>query len=418
MKTLLNPILFTLGQCISIRSMIWARSFAIITILSIINIYVYADEPNFGDQQDMGLIEYYNIREASGIAASRKNKDVLWTHNDSGDINRIYAFDTQGRHLGIYRIEGARSVDWEDMAVGPGPVEGQHYIYIGDIGDNSIQRKLISIYRVPEPDVYASQSPIDSTITGVETINFQYPDGSRDAETLMVDPLTKDIYVVSKMGYSVRVYLAPFPQSTTETIILDHVATLSIRGMVGGDISPTGLEILIKTYFNMYYWCRTPGQSLSQVFENEPVTVPYTTEPQGEAVGWASDGMGYYTISEEARSTPAHLYFYPRLTALVVTNEDKIFPFQLYQNYPNPFNPSTTIQYTIPDKVNKHVSLKLYDLRGALIKTLVDQVVSPGNHSLIWNGTDDTGNKVSSGIYLYQLQAGEFTKSNKMILMR
>jgi len=92
--------------------------------------------------------------------------------------------------------------------------------------------------------------------------------------------------------------------------------------------------------------------------------------------------------------------------------------FTLSVNRPNPFNPSTTIQYCIPADVNEHVSLKIYDIRGALVKTLAEHVNNPGIYSVVWHGTDTTGNIVSSGIYIYQLQAGDFTKSNKMMLMR
>lgn len=279
-------------------------------------------DPNFGDRQDQGLIEYDPINEASGIAVSRQNPNVLWTHNDLGDEARLYAFNLQGRHLGVYHIAGIANRDWEDIAVGRGPVEGKTYIYIGEIGDILAEHDLKFIYRIPEPIVDSNQAPVNTSISGAETITIQYPDGNRDAETLMVDPLTKDIYIISKWESEVGVYRAPYPQSTTQTIILEHVATLNLTQTVGGDISPSGLEILIKTYSTMYYWCRTPEHTLWQPFENEPVTVPYISEPQGEAVGWASDGMGYYTISEELDDdTPAHLYFYPRLTISVDTNE-------------------------------------------------------------------------------------------------
>lgn len=92
--------------------------------------------------------------------------------------------------------------------------------------------------------------------------------------------------------------------------------------------------------------------------------------------------------------------------------------FNLFQNSPNPFNPLTTIQYNVPVGNTEYVRLNVYDLRGALVRILVDNVVVPGYHSIVWDGTDKTGKKVSSGIYIYQLKAGEFTKSNKMILMR
>ncbi|MBN1294215.1 MAG: T9SS type A sorting domain-containing protein [Candidatus Latescibacteria bacterium] len=91
---------------------------------------------------------------------------------------------------------------------------------------------------------------------------------------------------------------------------------------------------------------------------------------------------------------------------------------KLSQNYPNPFNPSTSIKFFIPDDESKHVYLKVYDVRGALVKTLVDRIAEPGVHSIIWDGTDTNDIKVSSGIYIYRLQEGKFTKSEKMMLIR
>ncbi len=92
--------------------------------------------------------------------------------------------------------------------------------------------------------------------------------------------------------------------------------------------------------------------------------------------------------------------------------------FEVLQNYPNPFNPVTTIEYQIASGSSGRVTLKVCDLRGAVVRTLVDRVESPGIHSVIWDGRDESGNMVSSGIYIYQIKAGHFIQSNKMILMR
>jgi hypothetical protein len=126
----------------------------------------------------------------------------------------------------------------------------------------------------------------------------------------MVDPLTKDIYIISKRDSSSRVYRAPYPQSTTQPILMEHVANLPIGGAVSGDISSAGNEILIKTYVAIYYWSRSPQQDLWRAFDKAPVKVPYVIEPQGEAVCWKPDAKGYYTLSEEFRGIPTHLYFY------------------------------------------------------------------------------------------------------------
>ena len=281
------------------------------------------DTPDFASGVELGQLEYEWLNEASGLAASQKNENVIWSHNDSGDDNVIYALNLRGEHLGIYIIEGADARDWEDIAVGPGPDEGESYIYIGEIGDNYSQYDEKYIYRVPEPDVDANQEPVETTLTGVETITYQYPDGNRDSETLMVDPLTKDIYVVSKREWKdIRVYRAPYPQSTTELNTLDHVATLSLYNVVAGDISPNGLEILIKTYPMIYYWSRTSEENLWEAFNADPVMVPYIEELQGEAVCWDTDGMGYFTAGEEAAGIESHLFVYPRINpSVVIINE-------------------------------------------------------------------------------------------------
>lgn len=272
-----------------------------------------AQAPNIGKRIDLGRIQYDGLHEISGVAASRQNPNVFWLHNDSGDRNVLYAMNHRGEHLGIYEIVGAGARDWEDIAAGPGPRRGQHYLYIGDFGDNDAEYEIKYIYRVLEPAVRAIQQPVNIRLFGAETIAFVYPDGKRDAESLMVDPASLDIYVVSKREARVRVYRLPYPQSTSSLNTAQLVALLPFTMAVAGDISPDGREILIKTYDAIYYWTRRPGQSIADALVVEPVMLPYYLEPQGEAIAWHPDGAGYYTVSEEFKKIPAHLYFYPRI---------------------------------------------------------------------------------------------------------
>jgi hypothetical protein len=90
--------------------------------------------------------------------------------------------------------------------------------------------------------------------------------------------------------------------------------------------------------------------------------------------------------------------------------------FNISQNYPNPFNPSTTIRYAIPNV--SYVSLRIYDILGREVKTLVNSEQNIGIHSVQWNGDNNYGNKVSSGIYLYKIEAGNFIMTKKMILLK
>jgi hypothetical protein len=90
--------------------------------------------------------------------------------------------------------------------------------------------------------------------------------------------------------------------------------------------------------------------------------------------------------------------------------------FTLHANYPNPFNPSTTISYDLPKR--SLVTLGIYDLLGKQIKILVNQSQDAGNKIAMWNGTDNLGRPVSAGVYLYQIQAGDFTQTRKMLLLK
>ncbi|MBN1561997.1 T9SS C-terminal target domain-containing protein, partial [candidate division KSB1 bacterium] len=103
------------------------------------------------------------------------------------------------------------------------------------------------------------------------------------------------------------------------------------------------------------------------------------------------------------------------MTSLV---EQPLVPleFALLQNYPNPFNPQTTIRFDLP--ASAEVSLVVYDMQGRIVRTLMAGHQGAGVHSAIWNGTDDAGRAVASGLYIYHLTAGEFSDIRKMTLLK
>lgn len=254
--------------------------------------------PLFLAGQPVGTVESALLREASGLAASRANADVLWAHNDSGDTARLFAMNLQGTHLGVYNLLGVTATDCEDLAIGPGPVAGQAYLYLGDIGDNNAVHTVIRLYRVPEPAVSATQTPVTVSLSGVATITLQYSDGPRDAETLMADPVTGDVYIVSKRETPSRVYRAAYPQSTTETVTLEYCGQLTWGWATGGDISPNGGEILVRGYTSAYMWRRPAGTTVWAALSGTGYQVPLVSEPQGEASCFERAGHGYFTLSE------------------------------------------------------------------------------------------------------------------------
>ncbi len=102
-------------------------------------------------------------------------------------------------------------------------------------------------------------------------------------------------------------------------------------------------------------------------------------------------------------------------TSVNDVNIEKI-EFNLKQNYPNPFNPQTNIEFEL--KKDSNVELKVYDINGQEVNTLINNNLNSGNHKLIWNGTDNNNNKVSSGVYFYRLNANGTTDTKKMILLK
>jgi hypothetical protein len=262
--------------------------------------------PSFDAGANLGVVGEAEIVETSGLAVSRAHADVLWLHNDSGDGARAFAIGTDGALLGQIAIDGALALDWEDMALGPGPEAGVDYLYFGDIGDNLMFRSFITAYRVAEPDPRRLGGQVTAT-----ALNLDFPDGPHDAEALMSDPRTGDLYVVSKIGSGASgVYRAAFPQTVGTTNALELVASTAIGGEVGvdplsgsplvtgGDISPDGSLVVLRTYSSVFGWRRGPEMTIGEAFATEPCPLPAMDEPGGEAI--AVGPAGYYTISEGA----------------------------------------------------------------------------------------------------------------------
>ncbi|MEQ9442354.1 MAG: hypothetical protein RIG62_25165 [Cyclobacteriaceae bacterium] len=285
---------------------------------------VTADSP-FLAPVPLGLVIDERLEEVSGLVASRKNPGMLWVHNDSGNPAELYLLDSQAVVRAVY-VLGTEQRDWEDIAIGPGPVEGETYLYVGDIGDNFAIHSTNYIYRFPEP-AWAGSTLADSatvairpdTIPHIDTLAFTYPDEQWDAETLLLDPLTRDLYVLSKAMSSMHVYRLPYPQQTDTVAVAQLLAALPFEGanlldrLVAGDIAADGQALLLKTYEQIFYRTRTDSTgSLNDWLKQPADTLPYPAEPQGEAVGFAVDGSGYYTLSESRIGTDLYLYFYPR----------------------------------------------------------------------------------------------------------
>ena len=258
------------------------------------------------------------VVEASGLAASKQNQGVLWAHNDSGHASELYAVRLDGTPVGTFFLSESESIDWEDVAIGPGPIDGQDYLYVADLGANKKPRDIFTVYRVPEPKLDLEAPALARTeLEGVSPLHFQYADGeSHDAETIMIDPVTGDLILVTKSftGKS-TVFRAHPPDAASTPEVLERLLDLTIvkderRGsaqVTGGDISRDGSQILIRTYTDIYWWERLDGFSIADALRGPRCTVSILEEPQGEAIGFAPDGRSYFTVSE-GEDQPLHQF--------------------------------------------------------------------------------------------------------------
>ena len=96
--------------------------------------------------------------------------------------------------------------------------------------------------------------------------------------------------------------------------------------------------------------------------------------------------------------------------------ENNLKNYTLYQNYPNPFNPATTIKFTL--EKTEAVNIKIYDIKGALIRELMNKKANAGLNKIVWDGKNEHGNLVTSGIYFYRISAGKFSQTKRMVFIR
>lgn len=270
---------------------------------------------------NVGSVTDSDLYEPSGIAASRVNPRVQYVHSEKDRPTMLALSTTDASVVGKYTVSIPNVWDWEDIATGPCPTGS--CIFAGDIGlsngETPAADKSYSIYRVPEPNIAAGQT--SGALTG-DQFRFRYPGGALyEAEALMVHPVTGDIYVITKVenGQS-GVYKFPNPlpaPSTSAVTTLTKVATLNIPTYPGNAqtdphaatwyaqvsaaaIHPSAERFLVRTPYMVYEYRAPAGGSFESAFTGTRVTLTApSSEGQGEAIDYAADGSGYYTLGEE-----------------------------------------------------------------------------------------------------------------------
>lgn len=268
----------------------------------------------YGPPEVAGKLESGELKEASGIAASKCQPDVYWTHNDSGDEAFLFAINSKGEHLGVWKIAGAANRDWEDIAAIKA-ADGKCHLLIGDIGNNELERDALTIYTVEEPaaDERTSQSSAkDPLAAGPAALSsVKYPNERHNAEALLSHP-SGELYILTKSKSDPSHIYKFRPRFEGETQTMAKVADIIVPAIpngsiTGGDISPDGKRVVLCDYFAGYE-LELPASAtgFDDVWKQKPLRIDLGQREVGEAVAYSTDGSFVIAVSEK-KKTPVNI---------------------------------------------------------------------------------------------------------------
>ena len=262
-----------------------------------------------------GELENRQIDEASGLQAG--NAGAWFVHND--EKRDVFVIDETGRHLGSFKLDGAKSHDREDITRVPGP--GGHLLVIGDFGDNHANRKDVELYFFAEPSAQDFEDDQDI----IHTVSVRYPDGARDVEAMAYDPVSGMILLMSKRDTPPHLYGVPldralaerrleatflgvvpgFRPPTAEDLLKHRSRGLFVSQPTGMDISRDGSKAAVITYRSLYLFRREGAESWPDAFLRQPVEYEGPPGTHEEAVGFSLDGHSVI-VTTEGRPAPVY----------------------------------------------------------------------------------------------------------------
>ncbi|WP_258573668.1 hypothetical protein [Actinomadura parmotrematis] len=258
-----------------------------------------------GDARELFKVTDSRITESSGLALSARHPGVIYTHNDSGGRPQIFALGKDGRTRAVLTLGGATARDWEAMAVGEDE-RGRPAIYVADIGDNlGGAWPYVTVYRIPEPATLSSRT-IQAT-----AFRFKYADGPRNAETMMVNPVTNRLYIVSKL-FGGAIYEAPATLRTSGFNKLRKVGDDVPSIATDGAFAPDGRSFVVRGYFGARVYAMgadgKPGKSLHSVSlpaQEQGESITYTAGGRSVLVGSEGSDQPVYEVPLPAEAMPS-----------------------------------------------------------------------------------------------------------------
>jgi len=247
-----------------------------------------------------------SINESSGVAVSRVSDNVFWTHNDSGDRARFFAFNRAGEVLGDFTVENAGAVDWEDMA--SFTLDGKNYLLAADVGDNASKRRNCVLWLIEEPEVPAKPGGA-AKVRLLARESFTYEGGPRNCESVAVDTARREVVLISKTGgNNCKAYVLPIPSSPPfpkegstlpgDFPVAKAIADLSLPTTTGMDISPDGLRAIVVTYTDAWEYTRRADEDWAAGFARAPRKIKLPQRNKGESICYGRDGVTLYLTTE------------------------------------------------------------------------------------------------------------------------
>ena len=286
------------------------RLLAFVTLISIIagcaaDELIKAPSPLFvGEPVITGQLENAQIREASGLASSRLYPGLLWTINDGGDDPLLYAIGSDGADLGIFRVAGAKNIDWEALA--SFRLGDSAYLLIADVGDNWEQRQSATLYVVAEPAITAIGLNNEKVVSLAWQINFTFEDGPRDCEAVAVDEDGQRVLLLSKRNQPPVLYeLALRPADPAAIVTAHRLASMPhFNWPTAMDLAPDGLSAVVLNYDYGYLFKRRQTEDWPTAFKRMPQRLRFSRLAQQEAACFGFYGKSIFVTSER---TPAPL---------------------------------------------------------------------------------------------------------------
>ncbi len=259
----------------------------------------------FGEPRSLCQLDAAQVHESSGIACSRVADDRWWTHNDSGDEPRLFAFDRAGATR-AFEVTGAQADDWEDIC--SFERDGKGWLLIGDTGDNKSKRKGVALYLVEEPRSLPPKEAASASLPVARRLQVRYEDGAHDCEGIAVDPVSEKVLLVTKVRsgetrpavYFLTLGVLTGPALDGPVVarkLADLPAPVPLL-TTALDVSPDGLRLVVLGYGDAWGFARTKDEHWDAALARAPVRIAMPKRGQGESLCFGRDGRTVYLTSE------------------------------------------------------------------------------------------------------------------------